>query len=365
MPTKDRSAPSPPHPGLRVAYLGDLNAYARSLLRLRAFQDRGDEVWPIATVPLQPESRGFVPLPFWQKIVRRFGVHPDVTGARKALLELARSTALDLIWIDYGTTIDRRALEAAKAASGALAVAFSEDDLALPHLQTRRWMGSLPAYDLVVTTKIANIEARDLERIGAREVLYVTQAFDPHQHFPVPLSETDRDAFGADLSFVGFFEEARARSILALAQAGLPVRVWGPRWAGKIAHPNIKLEPSWIVNGDAALDYSKVLTASRIGLGFLRRLSRDQHTSRTLEIPACGSMLLAERTPVHQAMFDEGVEAEFFSDDAEMIAKARYYLEHEEERRKIAEAGHARTVRDYSSLQQLNRILHALGLAPR
>lgn len=348
---------------LTVAYLSDPNVYARALLRLKALRDRGDRVWHIPTVPLQPQSRGSVALPLWQKLARRLGIHPDVTDARKALRALARSTPLDLIWIDWGMTIDRRTIEAAKTASGALAVAFSEDDIALPHMQSRRLVKALPAYDLVVTTKIANIQTRDLETIGARKVLYVTQAFDPHQHFPVPLSDADRAACGADISFVGFFEEARAQSIMALAQAGLPVRVWGPRWAGKLAHPNITLEPGWIVNTQTSLDYSKVLTASKIGLGFLRRLSRDQHTSRSVEIPACGSMLLAERTPVHQAMFEEGVEAEFFADDDEMIAKARYYLEHEAERRKIAEAGHARTVRDYSSVRQMNHVLHALGMA--
>jgi spore maturation protein CgeB len=202
-----------------------------------------------------------------------------------------------------------------------------------------------------------------LEALGAGRVLYVTQAFDPHQHFPVPLSGDDQAAYGADLSFIGWFEEARARSVMALAHAGLKVRVWGPGWAGKLSHPNIALEGRWVVNTDTALDYSKALTASKIGLGFLRKLNRDQHTSRSLEIPACGSMLLAERTPVHQAMFREGVEAEFFASDEELTAKARYYLENEDSRRAVAQAGYERCVRDYSSAQQMSLILKDLGMA--
>lgn len=356
--------PADSRPRPRVAYLGDPNVYARALLRMKALRDRGDEVLLIPTVPLRPRSRGFVPLPLWQKVALRLGFRPDVTRAGRALLTLARSAPLDLIWIDWGVTIDGRVLQAAKTASGALAVAFSEDDMALPHNRSRRWVKALPAYDLVVTTKIANVEGRELEALGARKVLYVTQAFDPHQHFPVPMDGADQAAYGADLSFVGWFEPARAGSILALAEAGLRVRVWGPGWAGKLKHPNVTIEDGWIVNTDRALDYSKALTASRIGLGFLRKLNRDQHTSRTLEIPACGSMLLAERTPVHQAMFAEGVEAEFFDSDAELIAKARYYLQSEDKRRAMAKAGHERCIRDYSSARQMDLMLQALGMKP-
>jgi spore maturation protein CgeB len=82
-----------------------------------------------------------------------------------------------------------------------------------------------------------------------------------------------------------------------------------------------------------------------------------------MEIPACGSMLLAERTPVHQALFQEGVEAEFFDNDAELAEKARFYLENEDKRRMIADAGHLRCIRDYSSARQMSVILKELGMA--
>lgn len=348
---------------LRVAYLSDPNAHARALLRLRALRDRGDEVFHIATVPLRPDCAGVVPLPLWQRIVRKLGWHPDVTRAGDNLVRLARSRPLDLIWVDKGLSVSGRALRQAISATGAKAVSFSEDDMALPHNRSRRWVDALDAYDLVVTTKVANVERGELEALGARQVVYVTQAFDPHQHFPTPLSDADQAAFGSDLSFIGFHENERARSILALAQAGLKVRVWGPGWTGKLTHPNLAVDGRWIVNTDKALDYSKALSASKIGLGFLRKLNRDQHTSRSLEIPACGSMLLAERTPIHQALFEEGVEAEFFDSDEELAAKARHYLNNEDQRRKIARAGHERCIRDYSSTRQMRLILQSLGAA--
>ena len=41
-----------------------------------------------------------------------------------------------------------------------------------------------------------------------------------------------------------------------------------------------------------AEDYARAVTGAKIGLGLLRGVCPDQHTTRTFEIPACGSMLL-------------------------------------------------------------------------
>jgi spore maturation protein CgeB len=47
---------------------------------------------------------------------------------------------------------------------------------------------------------------------------------------------------------------------------------------------------------------------------------------RSYEVPGCGGVLLAQRTPAHQALFAEGEEAEFFADPQECIIKARRLL---------------------------------------
>ncbi len=44
-------------------------------------------------------------------------------------------------------------------------------------------------------------------------------------------------------------------------------------------------------------------------------------------------------SPQHLDCYEEGKEAEFFGDHEELVRKARYYLEHPEEREAIARRG--------------------------
>ena len=241
-------------------------------------------------------------------------------------------------------------------------VSYSEDDMFAKHNHSIYYLGCLPLYDFIFTTKSYNINSEELPSLGAKNVVFVEQAFDRNIHRPFQVNDKDRIEFGSDVSFVGSYEKTRAKRALFLAESNVKVRVWGNgwrKWVGK--HPGLKIENTPLYNKN----YIKALCATKINLGFLRKINRDLHTSRTFEIPACGGFMLAERTSEHQRLFEENKEAVYFdiNNPKELLEKVRYYLDHEEERETIAKAGHKRCLKSgYSHHDRLAWMLKQVFL---
>lgn len=332
---------------MRIVYTGQL--HGTCLQRATAIAGLGVD---ISLVESGPPRRSLSRQLY--RIGRRLGLAPDTQRAGRRILAAVRKTGADVLWIDKGITISPGTLEAVRGCSpGTVLVHYSPDDMFNPDNQSGRYLRGIPLYDLHVTTKSYNVA--ELEAAGARRVLFVNNAYDPATHRPLMLTPAETQRFGCDVGFVGSFEEERALMLLGLAREGVRIRVWGEAWEGlRGDHPNLDVRREYLDGPE----YAKAVNATRINLGFLRKANRDLQTTRSVEIPACGAFLLAERTAEHLDLFREGEEAEFFEGPAELLEKILYYLAHEDRRKAVALAGLERCRRSgYSNSETLRPVV--------
>lgn len=278
--------------------------------------------------------------------------------ANKNIIEQCRKTVFDLIWIDKGVFIHPQTLKTVRhLLPDVKIVEYSPDNMVERHNQTRNFLECLPLIDYFVTTKSYNIE--DLKKMGCKNVIFVNNAYEDTFHHPYALTQEEKKRLGGKVGFIGMWEKERYESILYLAEHGVPVRVWGGgEWLQyKNVSPNLIIEDTGLFSED----YNKALSAFDISLCFLRKINFDLQTTRTMEIPACGSLLMAEDTDEHRVLFENGKEAVFFNSNEELLKFCQYYLLHKKERIAIAKAGRVRCERSgYSNLETIRKVINQI-----
>lgn len=342
---------------MRILFVGDLNEYGRSFQRYRTLVGLGYQVLAFSMVPV-PQPPGKEELPFFVRLFSKLRMPLDITSVNKKIRGGVKRDDYDIVWIEKGNTIRPGTLRFIKAKLPSVRlISLSEDDMYASHNRSLYYRWGLRYYDFVFTTKTYNLE--ELKYFGAKQTVLFLDAFDEMSHRPLILNEDDKNQFGCDVGFIGTYEEDRAMKMLFLAENGIKVTVWGngwEKWVGK--NPNLMIKNRPLLGED----YVKAINATKISLCFLRKLNRDEVTSRSVEIPACGGFMLAERTQRHLEFFRNSEEAVFFENREELLASVAKYLVDSESRERIALAGRARCLRSgYSHRDQLSHILQIVS----
>lgn len=318
---------------------------------LDSLQDRTDLV-----VEVEHQWKNEVNVSFMTKLFEKIKLTIDVDGLNERVKSRVDSFKPDIVFIAKGNVIKPSCLKWIKTNHPAVKlVSWSGDDMYAWHNRSLYYTLGLKLYDLVVTTKSYNVS--ELKRLGARRVLFHDKAFSKRYH---KKAESCEGAVCADVLFIGFAEKERYEDLLFLAENGIVVTIYGSGWHKSEfsePHKNLVINKYDLVGSD----YSNAISCSKITLGFLRKINRDLQTSRSIEIPACGGFMLAERTSEHQRLLQEGTEAEFFSNKYELLEKVKKYLSDDDARERIASNGFIRTRRsDYSYDKRIDEILKEL-----
>lgn len=200
------------------------------------------------------------------------------------------------------------------------------------------------------------VNCTEAKAFGAVHAEVLLPYFLPWQDRPVALDANEKVRFESDVVFVGHYEpDGREQYIRALVLAGFSVKIWGGSCWNRTVLGNLFdiLAPIVPAEGD---NYAKALSGAKVCLCFLSRLNRDTYTRRCFEIPACGRVMLAERTDDLLLLFKENEEACFFSSNEEMLQKVHWLIANPDIRDRIALAGMRRVWADGHDVKSRARL---------
>jgi len=289
----------------------------------------------------------------------------ELTNRAARLVDLFRPSVL---FVFKGNYVAAELIRNAKSA-GVLTVNYYPDVSFMTH--GPQLPKALPLYDHVFNTKTFGV--KDMSAHGVPSVSFLPPGFDPEIHKPVPLSASDVETFGCDVSFIGTWSPKKETMLASLKRAlpDIRLRVWGNQWNKRTTRDLDDCVMGMGVHGE---DYTRAICASKICLGLLSEArtgasSGDLITARTFQVPACGVFMLHERNAEVTEYFSEGTDAEFFGSTGELASKVAQYLADDGSRSRIAESGLRRSHEsNYSIDQRMNDMVRwiqsARGEAP-
>jgi spore maturation protein CgeB len=333
----------------RILYCGDSRPGQTSAYRMASLRRLGQQV---SCFDQSAYTQG-------SKVVallrHRFPAGPLISGINRALLRAVKDERPDVVFFDKPVYITPASMDAIRNA-GALTVCYNQDNPFGPRNDGcwSLFYRIFRKFDLHCLFRTIDIPRYQNWGLSFIKILL---SFEPAMHYPAPPGWSDEDRV-REVSYIGSPYEERPAFLRSLAEdQKIAVSIAGPRWDKRLA---LALLAQYVWHGhlnDA--DYREGIWRSKINLGFITRMNEEDIGHKSMEIAACRSFLLAERSEGHRAIFEEDREAVFFSSVEECADKARFYLPRPELRERIAAAGRERAVRSgYDNDSQLAKVLN-------
>ena len=262
----------------------------------------------------------------------------------------------DVAFVDNGELISARSVAFLKSRAKGVSL-FLRDNPFVPRdgMRWRTLLGALPHYDLFVTRRTSTAEAAKAR--GVKSVMHTILFADEILHQPKAPTAEELANYGAPVSFVGTWFPERGPFIETLVRRGVPLKVIGHRWSRAANYSTFEhvVTPGYL----NPAQYSAAVRSASIAIAMLSKGNEDLHTARSLEIPAMGILLCAERTSEHLAMYKEGEEAVFWESADECADVCLNLLANPDRIARFAQAGRARVLAsDHWTEPTMEKILH-------
>lgn len=295
---------------------------------------------------------------FWRTIGFRFKIGCLISEINTYVLTTLVSFQInfyDLIWVDKGVFLNLNTINSLKKLTNKLI--HYTPDMAFYANKSRRFERSIPLFDFLVTTK--SNELPFYQKIAESEkIILTTQGFSKHGHKPYDEYEGKDDT----ITFIGLAEPNRFAVAEKLILNDIKLKLAGKGWSEFVKKYQDNSNLIYFGEGVFGESYSKLISSSKFAIGLLSKRFPELHTTRTFEIPACGTALLTEKNKETLSFYNND-EVIFYDDLDDLIKKIKYFQKHKEELKLITKRGYLRvhdSGYDYHSilLRVLNIVLN-------
>lgn len=319
---------------------------------LKAFESLGCEV---STFDMILAVERYCRLGWWGRTFNSFvPVEPWVRKANRDLVIQALQSQPDYLF-----TFGHYPIQA-----GALAQIRSTAKTALVHVwpDTLLNVGNnlilcLPLFDLVASYSRSGLE--QFQSLGAKRVVWIPLAGDPSMHASVDCTESEKNQYGADVTFIGGWRPEREAILSKLG--GFDLKIWGPDW-GQRCRGNKTIAKNWKGRPLYETEFAKAVVSSKINLNIIDPSNYPAANMRFFEIPVAGGLQVSSPCPEMEREFVHGEHLFYYRDANELSDLIATLIGDTRLRNRVAQAGQAKvlaaqtyTDRVRSMLQQFEK----------
>lgn len=183
-------------------------------------------------------------------------------------------------------------------------------------------------------------------RAGVPRCAFMPNPCDPDIQRPYPAEERLR----TDLIYIGRTYHSTNRSKTDLERHAIPEKL--------SQMPNARVYGCFGRGAIDGIDCFRATAAAKIAVSINAvNHVRLYHSDRLVNCVSCGTFTLAKRVPDSDLLFQHGVHLKYFENYDEFFDLADWYLKHDEERQKIAQAGMERAHSEFNCVRIAGLVL--------
>jgi spore maturation protein CgeB len=189
-----------------------------------------------------------------------------------------------------------------------------------------------------------------------KNAFYLPECFNPKYHKKMKLNDLEYKKYGCDITTAGNLHPSRVEIFKSISN--FDIKIWGipaPNWLDTTQIDKM-VQNEFVAN----LEKSKAFCGAKIVLNTVHPANIGGLNCRAFEIAGTGRFQLINWRFGLNQLFEENTEIVAFRNLTELRERLNYYLQNDNERQKIADAGYERALKDHTYQKRMQLLLDTI-----